>query len=128
MNSRILADLPKDELWRIACQLNTEVEVLRTENQELRQQLAQVQARVQQLQAELALPKKTSSNSSKPPSASHKAQQKKGVGKSRGGKPGHPGISRSVQEPGLVIECRAEVCQACGASLSGLEGECIGSH
>ena len=28
----------------------------------------------------------------------------------------------------MIIDCRPEVCQACGASLSGVEGECIGSQ
>jgi transposase len=46
----------------------------------------------------------------------------------RGGKPGHVGVSRERQAPDSVVECRAEVCLSCGADLSGLDGEWVGSH
>jgi transposase len=128
MNRLILPDLLKEELWLIAFNLEVEVEQLRAENKRLHEQLTQAQAMIEALQAQLALPQKTASNSSVPPSASHKKQCEKGISKPRGGKPRHPGTSRSAQEPNFVIDCRAEVCRACGASLSGAEGECIGSH
>jgi transposase len=128
MNSPVMPDIPREELWLIACNLAIEVAEVRAENSELRAKLAQANETIQALQAQLALPKKTVNNSSIPPSVSHKPQCEKGIGKPRGGKPGHLGTSRSWQEPDVVIDCRAEACHSCGASLSGVEGECIGSH
>ncbi len=128
MNIPAASDTTKEELWLIAFNLAVEVDQCRAENAELRAQLAQAQEIIQSLQVQLALPKKTASNSSIPPAASNKGRCEKGIGKPRGGKPGHIGTSRSWQEPDVIIDCRPEVCQACGASLSGLEGECIGSH
>jgi transposase len=128
MNSSVMPDISREELWLIACNLAIEIYEVRAENSELRAQLVKANETIQVLQAQLALPKKTVNNSSLPPSASHKPQCEKGIGKPRGGKPGHIGTSRSWQEPDVVIDCRVEACHSCGASLVGVEGECIGSH
>jgi transposase len=128
MNIPAMPDITKEELWLIVCNLAIEVEKAWAENSELRIQLAKAHETIQSLEAQLALPKRTASNSSLPPSSNHKSRCEKGIGKPRGGKPGHVGISRSRQEPDVVIDCRAEVCRSCGASLVGIDSECIGSH
>ena len=79
MNSPILPDMPKEELWRIAFNLAVEVEQLQIENMDLREQLAQAQAMIRALQAQLALPKKTARNSSIPPASSQKARCEEGI-------------------------------------------------
>src|SRR5258708_23658557 len=127
MNIPPVPTASKEELWIIAWKLGVEVEQLRVENGSLRDQLTQAQETIQGLQAQLALPKKTATNSSLPPSVSHKKKCEKGIGQRRGRKPGHLGVSRSRQEPEIVIECRPEVCRACGPSLSGEAAERFGS-
>src|SRR5581483_5827828 len=128
MNSPVMPDIPREELWLIVCKLAIEVDEVRAENSTLRAQLAQANETMQSLQTQLALPRKTAQNSSVPPAVSHKKRCEKGLGKPRGGKPGHVGISRRRQKPDVVIDCRAEACCRCGASLVGVTGECFSSH
>jgi len=112
MNIPAMPDITKEELWLIACNLAIEVEKAWEENSELRTQLAKADETIQSLEVHLALPKKTASNSSLPPSAIHKSRCETGKGKPRGGIPGHVGLSGSRQEPDVVIDCRAEACAA----------------
>src|SRR5437667_12544671 len=102
MNIPAIPDITKEDLWLIACDLAIDVEKAWAENNQLRTQLAKAHETIQSLEAQLALPKKTASNSSLPPSANHKSSSKKGIGKARGGIPGHVGSSRSRQEPDVV--------------------------
>src|SRR5258708_35718234 len=108
MNIPAMPDITKEELWLIACNLAIEVEKAWKENSELRTQLAKADETIQSLEVHLALPKKTPSNSSLPPSAIHKSRCETGKDKPRAGIPGHVGLSRSRQEPDLVIDCRPE--------------------
>lgn len=100
-------DLSRDEMWDMILQLR---------------------ARVAELEAELSKPKKTSRNSSIPPSQTRKGKRQMRSGKQRGVKTGHPGVSRENSEPDQVVECRAEVCTSCGRDVSGQEQALVNSH
>src|SRR5260221_4405243 len=128
MNSPVMTSIPREELWLIAFNLAIEGKEVGAKNSILGVQRAKPNEPIQSLKVQLALPKKRVNNSSIPPSASHKPPCEKSIGKPRGEKPGHIGTSRSWQQPDVVIDCRAEACHGCGASLVGVEGECIGSH
>src|SRR5258708_7693789 len=99
MNVPGMPDIPREELWLIVCNLAIEVNEVWAENGTLRVQLAQAIETIQSLQTQLALPRKTAQNSSVPPAVSYKKRCEKGLGRPRGGKLGHVGISRSRQEP-----------------------------
>jgi hypothetical protein len=79
MNSPVMPDIPREELWLIVCNLAIKVDEVRTENSELRMKFAQVNEIIQSLQVQLALPRKTAQNSSVPPAVSHKKRCEKGL-------------------------------------------------
>jgi transposase len=107
------------------------LEVLRAENQALRNDLATVlehleeaNAHIKQLEGQAA---KDSHNSSKPPSTNgfkepvRKTQSlREKSGKKSGGQPGHPGQTlMMVQQPDRTIRLVATQCQHCQHDLSG---------
>jgi len=83
----------------------------------LRQQalIEQLTARVAELEARLGGPPKTSANASVPPSAGFKANRAERRSRKRRG--GHDGISRRRRAPDVVVRCRPERCDGCGAGL-----------
>jgi transposase len=72
--------------------------------------------------------KKTSQNSSVPPSRDQKANRSSRPKAKRGPKQGHPGVSRQRMEPDEIIECRVERCHWCGMDLSDRPQWGVGSH
>lgn len=76
-------------------------------------------ARIKELEAALSAPKKTSKNSSTPPSAGFKGNKgsaKKGKKKPR---PSRPGTSRRLADnPDTVLRQQATSCTGCGADVS----------
>jgi transposase len=72
-------------------------------------------ARVAELEARLGGPPKTPENSSVPPSAGFKANRAERRARRRRG--GHDGISRRRQAPDVIVRCRPERCDGCGAAL-----------
>ena len=115
------SDLSREEMWALIVQLRAELAQVHDE-------LSKAQARIVELEAKLKKPKKTASNSSLPPAQGWKGKQGGEWGKPRGGKPGHTGVSRSNGVPGVVLECRAEVCTRCGAELSEMRQELVTSY
>jgi transposase len=82
--------------------------------------------RIDDLEAELAAARKTSQNSSLPPSSQHPhakpVPSKAKSRKSRGGQPGHPKHERSlipVEECSEVISLKPHACRRCGSKLTG---------
>jgi transposase len=111
MKKPSMPEMSREELWALVV--------------ELRAELAAAQARIQELEAKLKKPKKTSGNSSLPPGQGWKGKRGGKLGKPRGGKPGHMGMSRSNSAPDVVMECRAEVCTRCGADLNEMPQELV---
>lgn len=62
--------------------------------------------------------KKTSKNSSVPPSQDQKADRPKKAKNKRGAKPGHIGKSRQRVNPDEIVEFRVLECEGCGQDLS----------
>jgi transposase len=85
---------------------------------ELERQLAELQAEIGRLSA----PKKTSENSSVPPSVGFKANRTARRRRVRGRKRGHAGTSRRRQQPDGIVRCRPSTCQGCGEPLP-LDGQ-----
>src|SRR5688572_28817180 len=69
---------------------------------ELERQLVELQAEIRRLSA----PKKTSENSSVPPSVGFKANRAVRRRRGRGRKRGQPGRSRRRQSPDVIVRCR----------------------
>lgn len=108
--------LTSEEKEEVILQLRAMVELLRAE-------IAQLKAK----NSERKPPRKNSQNSSLPPSKSPKPNRKSSThGAKRGPKPGHPGKSRTRQEPDVIVEVRPKVCPRCGEDLTWVEGQCIG--
>ena len=72
-------------------------------------------ARVAELEARLGGPPKTPGNSSVPPAAGFKANRAQRRARRRRG--GHDGISRRRRAPDVIVRCRPERCDGCGAAL-----------
>ena len=85
---------------------------------ELERQLVELRAEHQQVSA----PKKTSANSSVPPSVGFKADRTDRRRRRRGAKRGHAGTSRRRQQPDVIVRCRPSTCSGCGEPLP-LEGQ-----
>ncbi|MFP4323184.1 MAG: hypothetical protein ACLFTK_12085, partial [Anaerolineales bacterium] len=77
-------DLTREAMWDIILELRAELEAARAE--------------IADLKSKLAKPKKTSRNSSVPPSQTIKERRENRRAR-RGGKPGHEGKSRSHGKP-----------------------------
>ena len=120
-NLAALSHSEKDDLiLRLFEELNTlknEFEILRDENQALKNE-------VKELQGKLA---KNSQNSSKPPSSDgyQKPQPKslrKPSKKKSGGQPGHSGSRlEMVEQPEHVVSHTVDECRQCGRSLQSVE-------
>jgi len=88
----------------------------------------QLVARVQELEAQLNQPRKTSRNSSKPPSQEIKGKSEASEGKKKGPPFGHPGTSRSTpEEADVVIFEKVEECPHCGEEIDS-DSESYSSH
>lgn len=90
-------------------------------------QIARLTARVAELEAKLG---KDSTNSSKPPSASHPHDKppspKPKSGRKRGGQPGHDKHERALiptEHCQNVVPCVPSACRRCGQQLIGLDPE-----
>jgi transposase len=105
-----LLTLPVEEL----CQL---IQSLGTAVQEQEAALSEVQAEIAALKEKYEVPRKTSENSSIPPSTQPKARREKTGSSRQGARPGHQGISRCRREPDRIMECEPVCCEACGADL-----------
>ena len=90
--------------------VQTQTELLHKQSEQLQRQSEQLlkqEATIQALQERLNL---NSSNSGKPPSSdrkdkkSPKKRRRKPSSRSRGGQPGHKGVTRELLEPTKVIE------------------------
>jgi transposase len=99
---------------RIAC--------LETENAALRETNAQLSTRVAELERQLGL---NSRNSSQPPSTEGLKKPRRTLsvrepsGKKPGGQPGHPGETlRPVAEPNVILDHYPTQCATCGAPLT----------
>ena len=77
-------------------------------------------------QGDPAPPKKTSKNSSLPPSQDQKSKPPRKPQHKRGPKAGHSGTSRQRATPDEIIECRLDRCPHCDADLSQQTHEEIG--
>ena len=85
---------------------------------ELKALVLVLDARVAALEARLAEPPKTSSNSSVPPSKGQKANRPEASGKRRG-RQGRPGVARVLcPDPDRTRDVFAEACPKCGTALS----------
>lgn len=96
-------------------ELEAYVQILRTENESLKQENKELKAR-------LSL---TSENSSKPPSSDGlkkaPAFPREQTGKKPGGQAKHPGYNlRMVENPDRVVTCKSSTC-TCGHCLEGVE-------
>jgi transposase len=95
------------------------------ECQQLRQQLADLRTLVAQLQEQLAVARKDSSTSSKPPSSDLVHPPKPPLAndqgqRRRGGQPGHPRCQRPLVPPELLYDSQdhhLEICPCCGRPL-----------
>lgn len=119
MDRGALAGLGREELLEVAVRQQQEViERQRELIAGLERQAALQAARIAELEAELARlgqPPKTPGNSSVPPSAGFKANRAERRARKR--RSGHDGISRRRQAPDVVVRCRPERCDGCGAAL-----------
>jgi len=98
---------------------NLDRESLETRSQaELIELVLQLAARVKELEAQLNQPRKTSRNSSKPPSQEIKGKSEASGEKKKGPPFGHPGTSRSTpEEAEVVIFEKVEQCPHCGEEI-----------
>lgn len=101
-----------------------EVAALEQRIEELSQTIARKDRRIAELEAQLARARKTSRNSSKPPSSDIvKPSGRAAVGatpRKRGGQPGHPRHERpefAPDEIDLLIHYRPDTCPCCGEPL-----------
>jgi transposase len=94
--------------------------------------IAALEAEVAALKNELAGVKRTPRNSSLPPSTEHphakpsRKERRRGIGKKRGGQPGHPKHDRALiptDQCQDVIPLKPEACRRCGAALLGTDPE-----
>lgn len=104
-----------------------EIERLRTENAELRAQVAALLARVADLEEKL---RANSSNSSRPPSSdppgAPRPPRKEPTGRRPGGQPGHKGATRALLPPEQVDhfnDYRPSHCGRCGTELVGSDAD-----
>lgn len=94
---------------------------------ELTEKVQRLTARVEELERQLCIPKRDSTNSSNPSSTDRGAPQKnqsqrKKSGKKPGGQPGHRGTTRTRDsEPDQVEEHRPAVCAQCDQAFLGNE-------
>jgi len=120
MEREELAGLGREELLELAVRQQQAVIAGQRELIDRLEGVAAAQAaRIAELEAEVARlgggPPKTSGNSSVPPSQGFKANRAERRARRRRG--GHDGISRRRQVPDVIVRCRPERCEGCGAGL-----------
>jgi transposase len=100
-----------------------EIQALRKENDELRNQLTALATEVANLRERIG---RSSRNSSKPPSSDGPGfkppERRKASGRKRGGQPGHPGSGPEplpIERVDEVVEYHPEACRRCGTLLDG---------
>lgn len=98
------------------------VELLLARVATLEKQVAQLK------QGQAKAVKKTSGNSSVPPSQDQKANRPAQPKAKVGAKRGHTGSSRRRMEPDEIIECRVSHCQSCGMELTHCPQWVVGRH
>ena len=130
----LLEDLQRrfDELEKRFAKLTDDYANLNRRYDELGEKSAKQQQRIRELEGELAKARKTSRNSSKPPSSDIVKPPKKDPpsvdspdGKrKRGGQPGHPRHERPEISPDdidAIVNYQDDLCPCCGTPLSDLE-------
>ena len=100
-----------------------EIQALRKENDELRNQLTALATELANLRERIG---RSSRNSSKPPSSDGPGfkppERRKASGRKRGGQPGHPGSGPEplpIKRVDEVVEHHPEACRRCGTLLDG---------
>ena len=120
MSREALQGLSREELIELVLRLGEMVAAAGQQPgriAELERQLAELQAEIGRPSA----PKKTSENSSVPPSVGFKANRTERQRRRRTRR-GHPGTSRHRQPPDVIVRCRPSQCQGCGEPLP-LDGQ-----
>jgi transposase len=108
------------------------LELVRRQQAELAEHEAAIERRDEKIRAleeellEFRQPVKTPENSSVPPSRGQKANRRDGRRRKAGPKRGHVGVSRARGEPDVVVTCRPNACDGCGASLPQTGGRRVG--
>jgi transposase len=116
MDREELRGLSREELIELVVRLGEMVVAAGQQPEriaELERQLVELQAEIRRLSA----PKKTSENSSVPPSVGFKADRMERRRRRRGTRRGHAGTSRLRQTPDVIVRCRPSTCQGCGEPL-----------
>jgi len=100
-----------------------EIQALRKENDELRNQLTALATELANLRERIG---RSSRNSSKPPSSDGPGfkppERRKASGRKRGGQPGHPGSGPEplpIERVDEVVEHHPDACRRCGTLLDG---------
>ena len=100
-----------------------EIQALRKENDELRNQLSALATELANLRERIG---RSSRYSSKPPSSDGPGfkppERRKGSGRKRGGQPGHPGSGPEplpIERVDVVVEHHPDACRHCGTLLQG---------
>ncbi len=104
-----------------------EIQALRQENDELRNQLTALATELANLRERIG---RSSRNPSKPPSSNGPGfkppERRKGSGRKRGGQPGHPGSGPEplpIERVDEVMEHQPDACRRCGMLLAGEDPE-----
>ena len=88
--------------------------------------IAKLTARIAELEAKLGAPRKGPDNSSVPPSRGQKAS---GSGKAKAKRKPHRGAHRALHpNPTRQCDVKADVCQGCGADVSGAAQEAVQTY
>ncbi len=90
-------------------------ELAELSREQLIEVILRLTAEVAELKAQAGQPRKTSGNSSVPPSVGFKPDRSERRARKR--RHGHDGISRRRQTPDVIVRCRPSTCQGCGESL-----------
>lgn len=121
------SDVPAEELRGLAVDALVEIIVQqRGIIRGLRERITELEREI----ARLKKPRKTSRNSSLPPSKEPEPNQKAQAKpkKKRGPRVGHSGCSRTRSEPDVVVECHPSRCSACGTDLQDVERTLVGTN
>jgi transposase len=118
-------DATKEELERLPVEVLVEIII------QQRDLIGGLRERVDELERKIEQsnrPRKTSHNSSLPPSKEPKPNQKAASKpkKKRGPRAGHPGHSRTRSKPDVVVRCCPSHCSLCGTDLQDTEPMLVG--
>ena len=115
MSREALQGLSREELSELVLRLG-ELVAAAGQQPERIAELEHQQAELQAESGRQSAPKKTSENSSVPPSVGFKANRTERRRRRRVGR-GQPGTSRRRQPPDVIVRCRPSTCQGCGEPL-----------